>query len=120
MESERADQVGSIDELHEDEHPLFGSDEHAGHARMRRSDRHRARRRRRRRIFPLLSLLVILVLIATSYLLVRSVVGSFRTPDYVGSGTALTRVTVAPGDDASDVAASLLKAGVVKSSRAFI
>jgi UPF0755 protein len=131
MESERADQVGSIDELHDDEHPLFGSGSPAGqvgepaghgdgHGRVRRADRHRARRRRRRRLFPLLSLLVILVLIGASFLLVRSVVGSFRTPDYVGSGTGFTKVTVAPGDGASDVAASLLKAGVVKSVRAFV
>jgi peptidoglycan lytic transglycosylase G len=126
MESEGTGQVGSIDEIHEDEHPLFGSDDPAGpgqphgHGRMRRADRHRARRRRRRRIFPLLSLLIIFVLIGASFLLVRSVIGDFRTPDYVGSGTTFTKVTVAPGDDASDVAATLLKAGVVKSTRAFI
>jgi UPF0755 protein len=114
---------GSIDELHEDEHPLFGSDEPGGHVpgTLRRADRHQARRRRRRRrLFPLLSLLVIGVLIGASVPLVRSVAGSFHTPDYVGSGVGFTRVTVAPGDGAADVAASLLKAGVVKSTRAFV
>ncbi|HET6208810.1 MAG TPA: endolytic transglycosylase MltG [Jatrophihabitans sp.] len=124
MRAEEAGQVeGSIDELQEDEHPLFGSDEPAGHVpgTRRRADRHQARRRRRRhRIFPLVSVLVILALIGASYLLVRSVAGSFRTPDYVGSGAGFTQVTVAPGDGASDVGAALLKAGVVKSVRAFV
>jgi UPF0755 protein len=124
VKAKEADQVdGSIDELHEDEHPIFGSDEPVGYApgKRRRADRHQARRRRRRRrFFPLLSLLVIAVLIVASLLLVRSVAGTFRTPDYSGSGTGFTRITVAPGDGAADVAATLLKAGVVKSTRAFV
>jgi UPF0755 protein len=118
---------GSIDELAEDEHPLFGSDEPAGHVpgsqrrADRRADRHSARRRRRRRrVFPLLSVVVILALIAASYLLVRSVLGTFRTPDYTGSGTSYTQITIAPGDGASDVGATMAKAGVVKSVRAFV
>jgi UPF0755 protein len=118
---------GSIDELAEDEHPLFGSDEPAGHVpgtrrrADRRADRHTARRRRRRRrIFPLLSVLVILALIGASYLLVRSVLGSFRTPDYTGSGAGYTQITIAPGDGASDVGATMEKADVVKSVRAFV
>ena len=113
---------GSIDELRDDEHPLFGSDEPAyvpGAA--KRSHRHHARRRRRRhRVAPLLSLLVILLLIGTSYVLVRSAAGHFRTPDWTGSGTGYTRVTISPGDVTSDVAAALVKAGSVESSKAFI
>lgn len=114
---------GSIDELQDDEHPLFGSDEPAQHVpgAYKRSHRHQARRRRRRRrLFPLLSLLVILALVVASYLLVRSVAGDFRTPDYPGTGQGFTRVTIAPGDGAADVAAAMLKAGVVESTRAFV
>jgi UPF0755 protein len=122
--SEEANSVdGSIDELHDDEHPLFGSEEPTHHipGLHRRSDRHQNRRRRRRgRFFPLLSLIVIVALVAASYLLVRSVAGDFRTPDYTGPGQGFTKVTIAPGDGAADVAAAMLKAGVVKSSRAFV
>jgi len=113
---------GSIDELRDEEHPLFGSDEPAyvpGTA--KRSHRHQARRRRRRhRVAPVLSLLVILLLIGASYVLVRSAAGHFRTADWTGSGTGYTRITIEPGDGASDVAAALVKAGSVESSKAFI
>jgi UPF0755 protein len=71
-------------------------------------------------VAPLLSLLVILLLIGTSYVLVRSAAGHFRTPDWTGSGTGYTRVTISPGDVTSDVAAALVKAGSVESSKAFI
>lgn len=114
---------GSIDELRDEDHPLFGSDEPASYVPgvAKRSHRHQVKRRRRRhRVFPILSLIVIVALIVASVLLVRSAAGHFRTPDYTGSGIGTTQVTIAPGDGASDVAAALVKAGVVKSSRAFI
>ena len=57
--------------------------------RRRRHRHHSRRRRRRRRLFPLLSLVVILALVGASYVLVRSVAGNFRTPDYAGSGAGL-------------------------------
>lgn len=114
---------GSIDELRDDDHPLFGSDEPASYVpgAAKRSHRHHARRRKRRhRVFPVLSLVVILALIGTSYVLVRSAAGHFKTPDWAGSGTGYTRITIEPGDGASDVAAALVKAGSVESSKAFI
>jgi UPF0755 protein len=114
---------GSIDELRDDEHPLFGSDEPANYVPggAKRSQRHQARRRRRRhRVFPVLSLLVILALIGASVLLVRSAASHFRTPDWTGSGTGYTQITIEPGDGASDVAAALVKAGSVESTKAFI
>ena len=114
---------GSIDELRDDDHPLFGSDEPANYVPggAKRSHRHQVKRRRRRhRVFPVLSLVVILALIGASYVLVRSAADHFKTPDYVGSGTGFTRITIAPGDGASDVAAALVKAGSVESSKAFI
>ena len=114
---------GSIDELQDDDHPLFGSEAAASHIPgvHKRSHRHHARRRkRRRRLFPMLSLIVILALVGASYLLARSAAGDFRTPDYSGSGQGFTKITIAPGDGAADVAAAMLKAGVVKSTRAFL
>ncbi|MDQ2837022.1 MAG: endolytic transglycosylase MltG [Actinomycetota bacterium] len=124
MTSKEADSVeGSIDELPDDDHPLFGSDEPTAHIPgvHKRSHRHQVRkRRRRRRLFPLLSLVVILVLVLASYVLVHSVAGRFHTPDYSGSGLGFTKVTIAPGDGAEDVAAAMLKAGVVESTRAFV
>ncbi|HTZ45636.1 MAG TPA: endolytic transglycosylase MltG [Jatrophihabitans sp.] len=113
---------GSIDELRGEDHPLFGSpDESYVPGATSRSHRHRAKRRnRRRRLFPILSFVLILALIGTSYLLVRSAAGYFRTPDYSGSGTGSTRITIDPGDGASDVAAALVKAGSVESGKAFV
>jgi len=111
---------GSIDELREDEHPLFGADEYVPGAQPRAHRHHAKRRRRRRRVFPILSFVLILALIGASFLLVRSAANHFRTPDYSGSGTGFTKVTISPGDGASDVAQSLVKAGVVESSRSFI
>jgi UPF0755 protein len=118
---------GSIDELRDDDHPLFGSDEPASYVPgvAKRSHRHHVKRRRRRhRVFPVLSLLLIVVLVVASYVLVRSATdhfrSHFRTPDYTGSGTGFTQITIAPGDGASDVAETLVKAGVVESSRAFV
>jgi UPF0755 protein len=114
---------GSIEELRGEDHPLFGSDEtpHYVPGREKRSHRHQSKRRnRRRRLVPLLSFVVIIVLVVASYSLVRSVAGRLRTPDYTGSGTGSTRVVIAPGDGADDVAAAMLKAGVVESTRAFI
>jgi UPF0755 protein len=40
--------------------------------------------------------------------------------DYVGDGTGLVQVEVAPGDTSSDIAKALVAAGVVKSTTAFI
>ena len=114
---------GSTEELHEDEHPLFGSDLHEPHtagARARSHRRERARRRRRRRLAPILAILVIAVVLGASYLIVKSVTREFATPDYSGVGQGFTRIAVAPGDAASDIAATLVKAGVVKSERAFV
>ena len=71
-------------------------------------------------MFPVLSLLVILALIGASYVLVRSAAGHFKTKDWVGAGTGYTQITIEPGDGASDVAAALVKAGSVESSKAFI
>ncbi len=113
---------GSIDELRDDDHPLFDSDDgevsHVPGARKRAQ--RRQRRRRRHRLAPIVAIVLILGLIVVSYQIVNSVSKRFATPDYSGSGEGFTRVKVSPGDGAADVAAAMVKAGVVKSSRAFI
>ncbi|MEO7261975.1 MAG: endolytic transglycosylase MltG [Jatrophihabitantaceae bacterium] len=112
---------GSIDELRDDDHPLFDSDDGESHVpgARKRSQRHQ-KRRRRHRLAPIVAIVLILGLIAVSYKIVTSVSGRFATPDYSGAGQGFTRVKVAPGDGATDVAAAMVKAGVVKSTRAFI
>lgn len=112
---------GSIDELRDDDHPLFDSDDGASHVPgSRKRAQRRQRRRRRHRLAPIIAIVLILGLIAVSYQIVSSVSKRFATPDYSGSGQGFTRVKVSPGDGAADVAAAMVKAGVVKSSRAFI
>jgi UPF0755 protein len=112
---------GSIDELRDDDHLLFASragESHVPGARKR--SQRRPKRRRASRFAPFVALALILGLVVVSYKIVSSVSTRFATPDYSGSGAGFTRVKVSPGDGASDVAAAMVRAGVVKSSRAFI
>jgi UPF0755 protein len=112
---------GSIDELRDDDHLLFAPREGASHVpgSRRRSQRHQ-KRRRARRIAPFVALVLILGLVGVSYKIVTSVSGRFATPDYSGSGEGSTQIKISPGDGARDVAAAMVQAGVVKSSRAFL
>jgi UPF0755 protein len=111
---------GSIDELRDDD-LFFASSEGAPHVpgARKRSQRHQ-KRRRLNRLAPFVAIVLILGLIGVSYKIVTSVSKRFATPDYSGSGQGFTRVKVAPGDGASDIATAMVRAGVVKSSRAFI
>jgi UPF0755 protein len=111
----------SIDEVDDDDHPLFGSDDPVPYVpgARKRSQRHRPKRRKWHRLTPILAILVIGVVIAASYFLVRSVSKYFVTPDYTGSGLGFVRIQVQPGDGANDIGSTLVKAGVVKSTRAF-
>jgi UPF0755 protein len=117
---------GSIDEVRDDDHPLFDSGDGVPYVpgAQKRSQRRRARRKRRHRIAPIVAIVLILALIGVSYKIVTSVAdrfsGRFAIPDYAGSGQGFTRVKISPGDGASDVAEAMAKAGVVKSSRAFV
>jgi UPF0755 protein len=112
---------GSIDELRDDDHPLFDSHEDGLHEPGARSRSQRRRKRqRRKRIAPFVAIILILGLIVVSFKIVTSVAHRFDTPDYTGSGQGFTRVKISQGDGASDVAAAMVKAGVVKSNRAFV
>jgi UPF0755 protein len=135
----------SIDE--EDDHLLFGSTpEDRGHPHNldhdlltdqsdprppgsgyvpgagRRSDRHRpsaGKRRGRRRLARIIAIVALFAIIAVSWVIVKQISGSFGVADYSGSGQDIVRITVSPGDSADAIGATLQKAGVVKSARAF-
>jgi UPF0755 protein len=104
---------------------FFGSDYHSDYpdAPTRAQRRRHQQRRRRRRRGPTGALLVLLViggLVAGIVYGGRSVLTRLGTvPDYPGAGAGSVRVQVKQGDTASDIAATLAKAGVVKSERAF-
>lgn len=95
--------------------------------RPRRSDRRRAesshRRRRRRRFgVPLIALLVIVALGAGALVGGRALLSRFggdEAGDYAGAGTGSVLVRVEPGDTATDIAATLVKQGVVRSEKPF-
>lgn len=95
------------------------------YGRPSRSDRRRSevdrRKRRRRRIFlPLLVLILIAGIGAGALVGGKSLTGKFgSTPDFTGSGSGDTTVVVQPGDTATDIAATMVKQGVVKSEKAF-
>lgn len=90
-----------------------------------RSDRRRSeverRKRRRRRIFlPLLVLILIGGIGAGALAGGKSLTGRFgTTPDFAGAGSGDALVVVQPGDTATDIAATMVKQGVVKSEKAF-
>ena len=95
------------------------------YARPSRSDRRRhesdrRRRRRRRLVVPLVVLLILGVAGAGALFGGRALVSRFgTTPDYQGQGTGEVLIRVEPGDTATDIAATLLDKGVVKSEKAF-
>ena len=86
----------------------------------RRYETDRRRRRRRRVLVPLVVLLVLGLAGAGALYGGRSLLGRFGTiPDYAGEGSGSVLVRVEPGDTATDIAATLLAKGVVKSEGAF-
>lgn len=95
------------------------------YARPSRSDRRRhesdrRRRRRRRLVVPLVVLLILGVAGAGAFYGSRALVSRFgTTPDFQGQGTGEVLIRVEPGDTATDIAATLVAKGVVKSEKAF-
>jgi UPF0755 protein len=115
----------SIDEAQPNGHPVFGDDDtaaadHYVPGGRSRAQRHRRKRRRRRRFAPLIAIAAIVAVVAVGFVLVRSVGNRLAVADYSGAPGALTRVRVAGGDGAAEVATAMQQAGVVKSSRAFV
>lgn len=86
----------------------------------RRGEVERRKRRRRRVLLPLLVLVIIAGLGAGALVGARSLTGKFgSTPDFTGTGSGDALVVVQPGDTATDIAATMVKQGVVKSEKAF-
>jgi peptidoglycan lytic transglycosylase G len=86
----------------------------------RRSRERERRRRRRRRMASLLALLVVVVVAATGWFVVRPLVeDKLSAKDWSGSGSGSVLVQVKPNDTSGDIAATLVKNGVVASKRAF-
>jgi UPF0755 protein len=87
-----------------------------------RAQRRRQHRRRRRRgpFGPLLAVILIGALVVGILYGARAVMARFgNVPDYAGAGVGSVQIEVMRGDTATDIAATLTKAGVVKSERAF-
>lgn len=103
----------------------FFSAEPDPYDRPSRSDRRRMqvekrKRRRRRLVVPLIAFLLVAGLGAAALVGGRSLTSRFgTTPDYAGAGTGEVLVTVNPGDTATDIAATMVEQGVVKSEKAF-
>ena len=81
----------------------------------------RSRRRRLRgRIVPIIAVLIIVGVVVTGVTIVRHVVNGFAVKDYKGSGTGTVLVDVPAGSSGSEIAAVMVKNGVVASSQAFL
>jgi UPF0755 protein len=86
----------------------------------RRQESDRRRRRRRRVLVPLLALLLLAGLGGGALYGGRALLGKVGTaPDFEGQGSGSVLVKVQPGDTATDIAATLVSHGVVKSEKAF-
>jgi UPF0755 protein len=70
-------------------------------------------------VLVILSLLVVVFVAISAWIIVPKVIDVFSPPDYSGSGSGSVSITIAQGDSASDIGATLEKAGVVKSKKAF-
>lgn len=80
----------------------------------------RAARRRRGVLGTLIALVVIAGLVFGVFYGAQRILGVFAdVPDFTGSGTGSVQIRVNQGDTASDIAATLVEAGVVQSERAF-
>ena len=101
---------------------FFGQEQYERPSRSdrRRQESHRRRRRRRRLLVPLLALLLLAGLGGGALYGGRSLLGKVgSTPDFEGQGSGSVLVRVQPGDTATDIAATLVGQGVVKSEKAF-
>lgn len=116
---------------HTDPHSLLFGDElsgdhgderptpHGRHSRVENVRIHQRRRRSKRALWAL-SIVGVIVVAVSAWLIVPKVTALVHPPDYSGSGTGSVTVSVQQGDTASDIAARLHKAAVVKSDRAFV
>ncbi|MDT4939483.1 MAG: hypothetical protein QOG80_3154, partial [Pseudonocardiales bacterium] len=105
---------------------LFGHDDESDHeagppAISRRVTRALRRRvRRSRRTFSILASVSLVVVLAVGYAGYRAYQSRYHPKDYAGSGTGTAVVIVHTGDGASAIGSTLVSAGVVASTRAFV
>lgn len=98
-------------------HYARGASRRQGGRRAREQER---RRRRRRRTAAAATVLVVALVAALGWFVVRPLVEDhLAVKDWSGSGTGNVLVQVNPNDTSSDIAATLVKSGVVASKRAF-
>jgi UPF0755 protein len=98
-----------------------GEDYRSSRADRRRDEQSRRKRRRRRLIVPLVALIVLALLGGAALYGGRLLTDRFNTgpDDYTGEGTGIVLVRVEPGDTATDIAATLVEKGVLKSEKPF-
>ena len=105
------------------EHSIFGrhDDDAAGAPRTRAQTRRRPKRRRGRRLGCLVVAIALVAVAAfAAYTVLRPVVDGFlASNDYPGPGSGQVQVVVNDGDTGRTIGATLQKAGVVKSAKAF-
>ncbi|SNS61070.1 UPF0755 protein [Geodermatophilus saharensis] len=99
------------DDDHTDEHPVLGSGRAPGSGRRRRSP-----------LANLLALLVLAGLVAGIVFGGRALIGLVNpeAEDYTGAGTGTVQVRVGEGDTLSDIARTLVDAGVIASGEPFV
>ena len=104
------------------EHSIFGAEEHEGRAARRRAARRRPQRRRGRRLIVLvLALAIVGGAVYAAYGVLRPVVAELTASnDFSGPGAGEVQVTVKDGDSGRAIGVTLQKAGVVKTSKAFM
>jgi UPF0755 protein len=111
------------------EHSIFGGhqdvgDESSGPVRSRaeaRRQRRKPRRRGRRFGVLVVALAIVAVAAVAAYTVLRPIVDGFlESNDYPGPGSGQVEVVVHDGDSGRAIAQSLEKAGVVKTSKAYL
>lgn len=88
----------------------------------RRDQDSRRKRKRRRFVVPLVALVVLAVLGGAAFFggrILTDRFGGSSAQDFAGEGTGTVRIRVEPGDTAGDIAATLVKQGVVASEKPF-
>ncbi|HEY7722259.1 MAG TPA: endolytic transglycosylase MltG [Pedococcus sp.] len=103
------------------EQSIFGAHEPEGRAARRRASRRPKRRRGRRFIVLALALAIVGGAVFAAYTVLRPVVADLTASnDFTGPGSGAVQVTVQEGDSGRAIGTSLQKAGVVKTSKAFL
>ena len=103
------------------EHSIFGAEETDPHHSRRHRPRRPGPKRGRRLLVLLLAVAIVGGAVFAAYSVLRPLVTELTASnDYSGPGAGEVQVTVNDGDSGRSIGASLQKADVVKSSKAFL